>query len=326
MVNDKMENSMNLYDVCRECFRAIGRGIKACGNGLAAMLRLTYRQWWVVLVVVVAALVAANFYARRSNRIYKVEALVWLNGPTVEQTEQAFKYLANALPQGVSKKQTLTAQLGLTQKQLRGVSELRSFHVIDCLHDSVADYVDYHGKVSRTDTLNVHMPNRLCLTFRTTNPAAVDTVGEAIINYLNNLPQMQAAFEKKRALLERHVQFSKDHIEKLDSLTTAFYFEQGVGPQFQANRWESGFIAGRREIKFFTGVISGEFEGLDKLNTLLTFCTAPVVVEDNFKINPNAVNGRIKMNIIGLLAGWLLGCLIAALVGQRKALISWLKK
>ena len=146
------------------------------------------------------------------------------------------------------------------------------------------------------------------------------------INYLNALSQMQAAYEKKRALLEREVQFAQTHIEKLDSLTTAFYFEQGIGPQFQANRWESGFVAGRREIKFFTSVIYNEFMHLDRLNTELTFCTAPVVVEDNFKINPNAVNGRIKMNIIGLLAGWLLGCLIAAFIEQRKALISWLKK
>lgn len=321
-----MVNEMNLYDVCRESVRAIGRGIKACGKGLASMLRLTYRQWWVVLIVVVLALVAANYWARRSNRIHKVEAIVWLNGPSVEQTEQAFKNLANAMPSSLTKKQTLTTQLGLTKQQLRGVHDLRSYHVIDCKHDSVADFVDYRHKVARTDTLNVHMPNRLCLTFRTNNLAAVDTVGEAIINYLNTLPQMQAAYEKKRALVEREVQFAQTHIEKLDSLTTAFYFEQGIGPQFQANRWESGFVAGRREIKFFTAVIYNEFCHLDKLNTELTFCTAPVVVEDNFKINPNAVNGRIKMNIIGLLAGWILGCLIAAFIEQRKALISWLKK
>ena len=322
----KCENDMNLYDVCREFFRAIGRGIQACGNILAAMLRISFRQWWIVLVVVLAALIAANYYARRSNRIHRVEAVVWLNGPTIEQAEQAFKNLENALPNGLSRTQTLSAQLGLTKSQLRGVHNLRSYHVIDCKHDSVADFVDFRHKVSRTDTLNVHMPNRLCLTFYTNNLAAVDTVGEAIVNYLNTLPQMRDAFLKKRALIERKVQFAQDHIEKLDSLTTAFYFEQGVGPQFQANRWESGFVAGKREIKFFTNVIYSEFAQLDRLNTELTFCTAPVVVEDGFKINPNAVNGRIKMNIIGLIAGWIIGCLAAALVEQRKRLISWLKR
>ena len=321
-----MENDMNLFDFCRACFRAIGRGIKACWNALTAMIRLTYRQWWIVLVVIVAALAVANFYARKTNRIYKVEAIVWLNGPTVEQTEQAFANLTHALPSDLSTTKSLPAQLGLTCDQLRGVHGLQTFHVIDCMHDSIADFVDYKHKVSRTDTVNVHMPNRLCIAFRTTNPVAADTIGDAIINYLNSLPQMQAAFERKRALLEHEVQFAEAHLARLDSLTTAFYFEQGVGQQFQANRWESGFVAGKREIKFFNGVIYSEFANLDKLNTLLTFCTAPVVVEENFKINPNAVNGRIKMNIIGLIAGWLLGCLIAALVEQRKNLISWLKR
>ena len=317
---------MNLYDVCRECIRAIGRGIKACGDVLAAVLRLSYRWWWLMLVTVLLGLVAANYWARRSNRIYKVEAVVWLNGPTIEQTEQVFSGLANAMPDYLTKTQTLSAQLGLTQKQLRGVHQLETFHVIDCKHDSVADFVDHRRKVSRTDTLNVHMANRLCISFRTTNLTAVDTVGEAIIAFLNGNPQMQAAYERKRALLEREAQFTRSHIEKLDSLTTAFYFEQGVNQQVQAVRWESGLVVGKREIKFFNHVIYDEFKRLDKLNTLLTFCTAPVVVEDQFKINPNAVNGRIKMSVIGLFAGWLLGCLIAAFIEQRKSLISWLKK
>ncbi|MBO4665875.1 MAG: hypothetical protein J5612_03270 [Paludibacteraceae bacterium] len=320
------EREMNLYDFCGACVRWIGRGLKACWNAFAAMLRLTFRQWWVVLIVIVLALVVANYYARRANRIYKVEAIVWLNGPSLEQTEQAFMNLSHALPSVLSEKQTLTTQLGLTEHQLRGVHKLQTFHVIDCLNDSVADYVDYRNKASRTDTVNVHMPNRLCVSFRTTNLSAVDTVGEAIIAFLNRQPQMQVAFEKKRALLEREAQFAQSHIEKLDSLTTAFYFEQGIGQQIQANRWESGFVAGKREIKFFTPVVYSEFANLEKINQLLGFCTAPVVVEDNFKINPNAVNGRIKMNIIGLIVGWLLGCLIAALIEQRKALISWLKQ
>lgn len=320
------ERETNLFDVIRACFRGIGRGIKACAEGLALLIRLTYRQWWIVLIVLLLALVLANFYARKSNRIYKVEAIVWLNGPTVEQTEQLYKNLALALPSDMSQTQTLTSQLELTEHQLRGVRNFKSFHVIDCMHDSVADFVDYRHKQSRTDTLNVHMPNRLCLSFCTTNPSAVDTIGNAIIAYLNNSPKMQEPFALKRALLEREVAFAKSHIEKLDSLTTAFYFEQGTGPQVQANRWESGFVAGKREIKFFTNVIYSEFKRLDKLNHLLSFCSAPVVLEDNFKINPNALNGRIKMNIIGLIAGWLLGCLIAAIIEQRKAIAAWLKK
>lgn len=321
-----MDKQMNLFDFCLLGIRALGRCLKALWNLFAAALRITYRKWWIVLIVVLVALAAANYYARTSNRMYKVDALVWLNGPSVEQAEQVFGNLEKALPQGVSGTQNIAALLNISSEEASHLDRFKSFHVIDCLADSVADYVDFKGKASRTDTVNIHMPNRLCLSFRTTDPQNAANIGNAIVGYMNNIPQMQRAFEAKRQVLDRELQFVKSHIEKLDSLTTSFYFEQGFGPQAQAKFWETGMVIGRREIKLFTDDIYAEFHHYMNLNHELAFCTAPVVLEDTFTINPIAVNGRIKMNCLGLLLGWILGCLIAALIEQRKAISSWLRK
>ena len=320
------EREMNFYDLCKLCAQAIGRGIKACWNGFAAFLRLSYRLWWVVLTVVVLALVAANYFARQTNRIYKVEAIAWLNGPTIEQAEQVYRQLSFALSPTVSKQQNLPALLGLSSEELYGVRRLESFHVIDCLHDSIADFVDYSRKASRTDTINVHMPDRLCLSFRTNRPENAELVGNAIVAFMNKDVAMQAAFESRKKVLTRQVQFAQSHIEKLDSLTSAFYFEQGTGAQVQGNIWSSGFIVGRREIELFSEDIYAEFDRYNHFSHELAFCTAPVVLESPFTINPAAVNSRIKMNILGLILGWLLGALIAAIIEQRKALISWLQR
>ena len=69
-----------------------------------------------------------------------------------------------------------------------------------------------------------------------------------------------------------------------------------------------------------------EIERYTKADYELAFCTAPVVVENSFIVYPKPVNGRIKTNVIGLLIGWILGCIVAALIEQRKAIASWLKK
>lgn len=320
-----MEREMNFFELCRACFRALWKGLCVCAQFLGIVIRLCFRKWWIVLPVIIVALVVANYYARRDNRIYKAEAVVWLNGPSVELTERVYKNLVHAVPAYISETQNLHALLGLSYEQLDGVRNFDALPVIDCLRDSVADYIDYHKSSSPEDTVNVRMPNRLCLTFQTKRPNNVKVVGEAVINYLNSNPQMQAAYAHKCKVLGRELKFAEDHVEKLDSLTSAFYFEQGVGQQAQASPWRNGMVLGRREIIFFQDEINREFRTYDKLDYQAAFCTAPVVVEDHFTINPVALNGRIKMNVIGLLIGWIIGCLLAALIEQRKTILAWLR-
>lgn len=317
---------MNFFDLCRVCYQGICRGVMACIQFIGALIRLTYRQWWVVLIVIAAALVYVNIYTRKGNRIYKVDAVAILNGPTVELTQEKIKRLSFPVAPKINAQQNMVELLGLPYAEVEHISHLQTFHVIDCLHDSVADYIDYDRKSSPLDTVCVQMPNRLCIQYRTKTPQNIAVIEEALLNYLNSDPAMQAAYRTKRLIMDREVEFAKRQVEKLDSLTSSFYFEQGTGMQAQGARSKEGIVLGRREIKLFPGEVHGEFKRYQKLAYQQTFCTAPVVLEDHFIVHPTAVNGRSKMNIIGLFLGWLIGCLIAALVENRKAIISWLKQ
>jgi len=321
-----MEREMNFFDLCVTFCRAIGRGIKAVGKLLAQMIRITYRQWWIVLIVIVAAIVLANVYARKENRAYKVETIAVLNGPTLELTEQVYRPLSQPLSAELSETRNLSALLQLSGEDLDGVSGFDLFPVIDCKHDSTMDYVDYRKSSSSSDTTNIRMPNRVCLQFRTKNIEKAPVVANALIAYLNNNPSMQCAFEHKRVIAERKAKFAKDQVEKLDSLTTAFYFQQGQGNQAQAGMWEKGVVLGRREIKLFTGAIYNEIDRYTKLDYDLMYCTAPVVPQNDFFINPHAVNSPVKMSVIALFIGWIIGCIIAAIVEQRKRIYEWLNK
>ena len=320
------ERETNFFDLCVAFCRAIGRGIKAIGNLLASMIRITYRQWWIVLIVVIIGIVLANVYGRKDNRTYKVEAIAMLNGPTLELTDLVYSHLSKPMPADLSPELSVASLLNINPEDLDGVKDFNLFPVIDCKHDSIADYVDYHKTSSSSDTTNVRMQSRICLQFRTKNIEKAPIVEEALIAYLNNNPAMRRAYEHKRVIAERKTKFAKDQIEKLDSLTTAFYFQQGQGYQAQAGVWEKGFVLGRREIKLFTSAIYREIDHYAKLDYDLMYCTAPVVLENDFVINPQATNNPKKMTVLAILFGWIIGSIVAALVEQRKKIHEWLKQ
>ena len=85
-----MEKEMTFIDLCVAIGRSFGRGCKALGCLLAHMTRLTFRYWWVVITLLVLAVAAALYYSRSENQIYRLNAVALLNGPSIQQFEQAY--------------------------------------------------------------------------------------------------------------------------------------------------------------------------------------------------------------------------------------------
>ena len=316
-----MDKNMNLFDLTAAFFRWIGKLCVAFWHLCLNSLRLSLRYWFVSLPCVLIAAGIGFYYSRPLNRIYKAEALVYLNGPTAEDIKQAYQPMLNAYY--FFPNQDIAQVLDLTADQVDGLRNFEMFNVIDYNNDSTADVVDYKHKRKLTDTINVYMPNVVCLRFKTKRPDNVPVVGEHLLAYLNNHPSLQASFQKKRALQERKVQFCHDQIEKLDSLTTAFYFEQGGTKQAQL-KWGDGFVLGKRELKLFTDQIMEFYNTTEKADRELALCTAPVVAQQPFVTIPRAINGRVKCTIISILLGYIIGCLIALAIRRRKDILEWL--
>ena len=314
---------MNLFDLIAAFFRWIGRVCVNFWNLCLNSLRLSLRYWYVVWPFVILFCAAALFYSRPGNRIYKAEAIAYLNGPLTEDVKQAFKPLEYSYP--LFPEQNLGQVLNLNADQVQTLRRFETFNVIDFLSDSTLDVVDYRRKHKMTDTLNMVMPNAICIRFRTKRPDNVPVVGQHIIDFLNSNPSLQAAYERKHATLERKAKFCHDQLEKLDSLTSAFYFEQGGAAQAQM-KWGSGMVLGRREIKLINTEILDMYKMTDQVDRELSHCTAPVVIQQAFTINPKAVNGRIKCTILGLMIGYILGCLVALAIKRRKEIREWYKK
>lgn len=317
-----MEQSreMNLFDLCAAFGRAIGRGVKGMFVGIGKMIRLSFRQWWIVLPIVLLFVGLSLYFSREENRRYKVDAIVVINGANKDVVCNEYMALDKAFY--TFGHQNLWTMLDIPAELAAGNYRFTTFDVIDYMDDNRSDIVDYRRKIPYTDTLAVHVPHMLALQFRTKYPNNVPLIQEAILKYLNSREGILAPYEQFRANLEREAKFHHDQLEKLDSLTSAFYFA-GNHAQITSSPWN--LVMGTREVELFLEDIQEEMEQLQQTDNRLAYSSAPVVLQTPFVVNPHAVNGPIRCTAIGLLLGWLFGLMVAALVEYRKEILQWLK-
>ena len=312
---------MNFFDLCAACGRAIGRGCAAVGNSLARMVRLTYRYWWVVLIPMVLAVGLAFYYSRTENQIYKVEAVALLNGPSIQQFEQRFAALRTG--EMVPEEAAIAPYL---QKSI--ATKFKTFRVIDCMDDGVADYIDYRHRSEPTDTVKVQMQDRLCLQFRVKEKdlPQMPEMEKAILDLLNADHAMQQSYAVYMKNLREEVQFNHAQAHKLDSLTSQYYFSNPSISQADSHVHNGGVsFYGDRRIRLFLDEIYEHQKHTQLADYRMQLASAPVVLENHFAVTCGPVNGRVKCLLLFLLCGWIVGCGIAELIDKRKALSAWLK-
>lgn len=311
---------MNFFDLCAAGARAIGRLCVACWHWFTRVLRVSYRYWWIVLSVIILGLVAAFYYTRPGNVKHKVNTIVLLNGPSVQQFEQALAPIRAG--------KTLPTEAAITPFVLgRKATHFNTFRVIDCLDDGVADYIDFKHKSSPTDTVNVQMQDRLCLQFRikTRNLESLPEIEQALLTYLNSNAPMQQSFATYHQNLLNEVAFNHSQMLKLDSLTTEYYFHNHLGEQPTAGIANGLIWVGDWRVHLFLEEIYEHQERLQMMDHRLQLASAPVVFENHFAVDPQPLNGRLKFMILFFFLGWLGGYILAELIDQRKALNAWLK-
>lgn len=298
---------MNFLDVCAAGGRAIGRGCAAFGRLMAHMLRLTYRYWWVVIPVVMIALGGALWYSRKGNLIYRVNAVALLNGPTVQQFEQAYVPLRMGLLTPVA-------------------TDFTTYRVIDCHHDESADFVDFRRKIAVTDTANVPMNDRLCLQFRIhrRDLDQLPDIEQTVLELLNANEAMQLSYAVYHANLCEEVVFNHAQAQKLDSLTSSYYYSASYNPRLNAQNGVS-FYADRK-VHLFLDKLYEQRAHMQRVDYRMQLATAPVTLENHFALDPKPVNARLPMCILFLLCGWIAGCVIAELIDRRQAICAWLKQ
>ena len=315
----------SLFDLIYAACKACGRGINRIICLLSRMIRLSWRKAYIVLPLLILGLAAGIYWTRPENRKYKVEAVLILNGPTEFDVAQALMPIEFAVDANMSETQNLQNLLQLEPEIARVTTRFEHFPVIDFRHDSVPDMIDYKRSHKRSDTLDIVMDNRIAVRFRTKNINSVPTVQQNLLQYLNSQPQIQAAFEAKKADIERFAEFCRVQTEVLDSFIVEFYFNQGTGCQNKVRPWSPGLVVGSREVQAMHNDMFELLERRKQVTHELSLMTAPVVLDSNFALNPEPVRNPHIWRILFMLAGWIAGTILAWLIEDRKNILAWLR-
>ena len=309
---------MNFWDLCVACARAIGRGCAALGRLLARMIRLTYRYWYVVVPIVILAVAVAVYHTRPANIEYRVNAIAYLNGASMQQFEKAFEPLQS----GHVQPQDAAVKHYLMKANMTG---LTLYRVIDVHHDEFADFIDFKRKSSPKDTTEVQMHDRVCIQFRTRAHSLhlIPEMEEAILEYLNANEALQQAYAVYLENLKEEVAFNHRQAVKLDSLTSVYYYNAGA-PMVN-NEGNGVNFYGDRKIRLFLNDIYKQQLHTQLGDLRLQLASQPVVLENHFAVDPNPVTTRMKSVVKFFLLSWIVGCLIAEIIDRRKKIAEWLK-
>ena len=317
----------NLWELIAVCCRSIWRGCRWLCDCLLEMLRLSLRRWYIVLPFVLLGTGVAAYQTRRSNLKYKVEARLHLNGPIASDIENAMLPLRYSNDGRIIPDQMVCNTLGIPFEDAVTTFAFATLSVIDCQRDSTADFVDYACRHDRTDSMSVVKQDEVCLQFVTRRPLKAGIVGQAVIDYLNGDEYLQSLYEAKKAVLLREQAFCKSQIEKLDSLTSVFYFSTPMSGNSGMHYSElSGELFATRSIEPLYNDMFELIGKTKKVERELAVYTAPVVTDRGFLVIPIVQNKRRVWYPVCMLAGYVAGCAAALLWIRRRRLREWLMR
>jgi hypothetical protein len=120
----------------------------------------------------------------------------------------------------------LAKALSISEQQVKNISDISAYWIIDKGNDNIPDYVEYNNDHDVYDTVNVRMQDRFNISVKVNSPQELSNVRNGIISYLNNDSLFQ---QRNRVRLKQNLELlsrlNKD-ITQLDSLQKVKYFEE----------------------------------------------------------------------------------------------------
>ncbi len=349
--NPDAGNEIDLVGLFVTCCKGIGRGIaaavKGIGIALAACFNFCIRHFFWLLGGIVSGIFIIMLASTLTKRNYVTgEAMLSCYGTPLADIENEIVKL-NRLIQADKAPFTATQSLlGLTPEQAQSLKEIAFGYGMDIDNDTVADFVEYirekaqnlytektlkggsnGDRIIRTP-IQQKVPNIFFLKIA----AEIDdlqsfhTIGLAICNYLNNLPNMQLNLELQRLQWENSISEIDRQKALLDSMLRIEYFEnsrlkaasygQGADKLVLADQKQAGIPFDYRDIITLTNQQS-------QLQTSLAQTEQMVNIISDFQ--PTPYSTRTQKIWAGLI--WMgLFVIIALIYDYRKPIGQYIKE
>ena len=144
-------------------------------------------------------------------------------------------------------------------------------------------------------------------------------IGEAMLKYLNTNVTIQNQYNVFKAQLNEKIVLCDAEMLRLDSLAKITYFrDKKPEIKFESNK----LLIGNNEVQLFYNDLLNLQANKAQAMAQLEVAKQPVVIPSGFVINPNSVNGRVKLGVYSLFIGLIISTILGYYIENRK---KWLK-
>jgi len=221
---NRQSDEIDLLDLLRKMFRALGRGLKTIGHCILIIVVFLIKKWIPLGLSVIAGvgfsflIMTLTEYSYISEITIRTNAVP--NSDMIDYVNKIHTYCnegnLNALAQSFSVNDELAGN----------IKDLQAYWVIDQGNDGIPDYIDLNNKYDAQDTINVRMPRRFVVRVKTSAPQEMSKIRDGLLFYINNNDLFRlrndVRLKNEREMLAR-VNYE---IEQLDSLQKVKYFEE----------------------------------------------------------------------------------------------------
>jgi len=222
--HSRQSDEIDLLDLLRKMFKAIGRGLKTVGRCLLFMIVFLIKKW-IPLGLSVIAGVGISFLIMSITEYYYISDLTLRtnavsNSDMIDYVNKIHTFCKEDNLSEIAQSFSVDDELA------KKIKDLQAYWIIDVGNDGTPDYIDLDNNHDAQDTINVRMPRRFVVRVKTIAPQELTKIRDGLFFYINDndlfRQQNDIRLEQEKEMLDR-VNYE---IEQLDSLQKVKYFEE----------------------------------------------------------------------------------------------------
>jgi len=217
-------DEIDLLDIFRRMGRSIGRIVRSIGRGILISVVFLFRKWLPILLSVILGVGAAYLFKIATPSLYTSDLVLRTNADSPSEMIAYVNRLHTYCKE--NNLSALSDAISIPEKDIKNISDISAFWIIDNGRDGIPDIVDYSNTHDIYDTINIRMKDRLDVRVKINAPQELIHVKNGIINYINS----DSLFQQKNRIRLRQNQENLTRINydilQLDSLQKVKYFEE----------------------------------------------------------------------------------------------------
>jgi hypothetical protein len=217
-------DEIDLLDLFRRMGRAIARMFRSIGKGILISIVFLCRKWLPLLLSVILGLAAAYILKVATPSSYTSDMVLRTNATSPSEMIAYINRLHTFCKE--KNKIALSNAISVPEKDIKNISDISAFWIIDNGRDGIPDIVDYSNSHNVYDTINIRMQDRLDVRVKIKAPQELKKIKDGMINFI----QADSLFKQMNRVRLRMNQENLTRINydilQLDSLQKVKYFEE----------------------------------------------------------------------------------------------------